>query len=78
MEGTNAIARKRFARQFESASAALRHVVLTPLPGIEVVVSCTSKEERNLRGKAFECISLIGLSVTDRGARDSAHRCYSG
>jgi len=29
----------------------------------QVVMSCTSKEERNLRGKAFECISLIGLSV---------------
>jgi len=29
----------------------------------QVVASCTSKEERNLRGKAFECISLIGLSV---------------
>jgi len=29
----------------------------------QVVLTATSKEERTLRGKAFECMSLLGLSV---------------
>ena len=29
----------------------------------EIVVRATSKEERTLRGKAFECLSLLGMAV---------------
>lgn len=34
------------------------------VPGLkQIVQTASSKEERKLRGKAFECISIIGLSV---------------
>lgn len=34
------------------------------MPAIkQIISSCVSKEERTLRGKAIECISIIGLSV---------------
>ena len=42
-----------FAKYYPSIMPVLKHMLQT----------CTSKEERTLRGKTMECISLIGIAV---------------
>lgn len=38
------------------------YTAITPLMK-EIIIKCTSKEERTCRGKAIECISIIGMSI---------------